>query len=86
MNQIIELLLKVLSQMGVTLTRVDVSQTVPQYYLELNKDNLIQSVEETLKSAYGLLWVLSYGKVSDNNRNFKINLFYEVIGEGGKKG
>lgn len=75
------LVLSTLSQMGVTLTNVDTKNDSGVFYVSLNKSKLIQSVEETLKSVYGILWTLVHGKLTDENRDKKIYLQYKIEGE-----
>ena len=67
--------------MGVTLTNVDIKDGSGVFYVSLNKSKLIQSVEETLKSVYGILWTLVHGKLTDENRDEKIDLQYKIEGE-----
>lgn len=69
--------IKTLDQMGVTLKDIDPDKTI--FYVSLSKSRLLQSVEETLKSVYGILWTLVHGKITDKNRNEKIDLEYEVV-------
>lgn len=78
-EKIVTLVLDTLSQMGVTLTGMRSGEEVPEYDIELSQKNLIQSVEDTLKSSYGILWSLTYGKLTDENRLNKINLKYKVV-------
>lgn len=80
-DNLIKFVLDTLSQMGVTITNM-VDSNPPIYFIDLDSKNLIQSVDDTLKSAYGILWVLTYGKVNDGNRNLKIDLRYNLVGEG----
>lgn len=80
-DNLIKFVLDTLSQMGVTITNM-VDSNPPTYFIDLDNKNLIQSVDDTLKSAYGILWVLTYGKVNDDNRNLKIDLRYNLVGEG----
>lgn len=79
--EIVEVVLKSLEQSGVTLVNVDFNSNPPQYFIQLDKGRLIRSEEETLKSTYGILWVLTYGKLDKDNRNNKIDLKYELVGE-----
>lgn len=79
--EIIEVVLKSLEQSGVTLVNVDFNSDPPQYFVQLDKGRLIRSEEETLQSTYGILWVLTYGKLDKSNKNNKIDLKYEVVGE-----
>lgn len=82
LDKLIEIVLKSFSQMGVTLVNVNIDNNiVPEYYVQLDKSKLLQSSDETLKSVYGILWVLTYGKVTDKNRNCKIILNYYEVGE-----
>lgn len=69
--------IKTLDQMGVTLKDIDPDKII--FYVSLSKSRLLQSVEETLRSVYGILWTLVYGKITDKNRNEKIDLEYEVV-------
>lgn len=71
--------IKALDQMGVTLKDIDFDKEEVVFYVSLNKSRLLQTVEETLESAYGILWTLVYGKITDKNRNEKIDLEYEVV-------
>ena len=77
-KKVVSLVLDTLSQMGVTLTGMK-TEEIPEYDIELSQKNLIQSVEDTLKSSYGILWSLTYGKLTDENRLNKINLKYKVV-------
>lgn len=79
-DNMIELVISTLNQMGVTLTNM-IDTDPPIYFIDIDKNNLIQSVEDTLKSVYEILWVLTYGKVSDDNRNLKIDLRYNLVGK-----
>lgn len=79
--EIVNVVLKSLEQSGVTLVNVDFNSNPPQYFIQLDKGRLIRSEEETLQSTYGILWVLTYGKADKSNRNNKIDLKYEVVGE-----
>lgn len=71
--------IKTLDQMGVTLKDIDPDKEEVVFYVALSKSRLLQSVEETLKSVYGILWTLVHGKITDKNRNEKIDLEYEVV-------
>lgn len=55
--------IKTLDQMGVTLKDIDPDKEEVVFYVSLNKSKLLQSVEDTLKSTYGILWTLTYGKI-----------------------
>lgn len=84
LDKLIGVVLKSFSQMGVTLINVNIDNNiVPEYYVQLDKSKLLQSSDETLKSVYGILWTLTYGKVTDKNRNCKIILNYYEVGESG---
>lgn len=71
--------IKTLDQMGVTLKDIDPDKEEVVFYVSLSKSRLLQSVDETLRSVYGILWTLVYGKITDKNRNEKIDLEYEVV-------
>lgn len=81
MRVIVKTMIKALNQMGVTLINIDVEQPVPVYVVRLEGKRLIQSVEKTLTSTYGILWIITYGKVTDETRDLKIDLKYELINE-----
>ena len=76
----IKFVLDTLSQMGVTLTNMT-DFNPPTYFVDLDQKSLIQSVDDTLKSVYGILWVLTYGKVDNESRDLKIDLRYNLIGK-----
>lgn len=78
---VVKMMIKTLNQEGVTLLSIDVDKEIPTFYVEIDGKRVIQSVEETLKSAYGILWTLIYGKVEDWNRSLKIDLQYNLINE-----
>lgn len=80
-HAVVKMMIKTLNQEGVTLLNIDVEKELPTFYVELDGKRMIQSVEDTLKSAYGILWTLIYGKVDDWNRNLKIDLQYNIINE-----
>lgn len=76
---VVKMMIKTLNQEGVTLLSIDVDKEIPTFYVEVDSRRVIQSVEDTLKSAYGILWTLIYGKVEDWNRHLKIDLQYNLI-------
>lgn len=80
-DQLVETILKSFSQMGVTLVNINFNASPPEYYVQVDRSKLIQSVEDTLKSVYTTLWVLTYGKVNKQNKSNKIVLNYEEVGE-----
>lgn len=80
-DQLVETVLKSFNQMGVTLVNINFNATLPEYYVQVDKSRTLQSVEDTLKSVYKTLWVLTYGKVSEQNKRNKIILNYEEVGE-----
>lgn len=85
-RSVVKLMIKTLNQMGVTLVNIDVdSSNVPIFFIEVDKSKILQSLEDTLNSAYGILWTLVNGKVTDENRDEKIDLRYNVVGENGVK-
>lgn len=75
-----DLLLSALGQMGVTLVDIDLKSKL--FYINLDKTKLIQSIDDTLKSVYGILWTATYGKLTDSNRDLKIDLRYKVVNTG----
>lgn len=79
LKEVIKTMIKTLNQMGVTLMNISVEGEIPVYFIEIDNNRLIQSVEDTLSSAFGILWVLSYGKVNDENRDKKIDLRYNIV-------
>lgn len=79
-EDLVSLTIETLSHQGVTLTNMDTESSPPKYFVEINHSKMIASLEDTLKSAYGILWVLTYGKLSDKNRNEKIDLQYREVG------
>lgn len=82
-DQIVSFVLDTLAQMGVEITHMRVDLVPPVYCVSLKKNDLIQSVEETLKSTYGILWSLTYGKLSDENRQEVIDLRYKLVNQEG---
>lgn len=76
-DNLIKFVIDTLSQMGVSLVNMT-EDSPPTYFIDLDTNNLIQSVDDTLKSVYGILWVLTYGKVNNSNRNSIINLKYNL--------
>lgn len=81
MQAVVKMMIKTLNQEGVALINIDVDKEIPTFYVELDGKRMVQSVDDTLKSAYGILWTLIYGKVEDWNRNKKIDLQYSLINE-----
>ena len=77
-REIARLAVKTLNQMGVAIRSMDPDKDPPEFKIVLVKSHLIQSEEDTLKSAYGILWTMVHGKVNDLNRDKKIDLLYEV--------
>lgn len=77
----IGLVVSTLNQMGVTLKDMDIEKSTPEFYIEVDRDRLLEDFDDTLESAYGVLWTLCYGKVSDSNRHLKIKLNYTEVGE-----
>lgn len=80
-KEVIKMIVKTLNQMGVTLLNVDVDLETPVYFVEIDGKRTIQSLNDTLTSTYGILWTLTYGKVTDENRELKIDLQYKVVNE-----
>lgn len=78
LGDLVNLVLATLNQMGATLMNIDSDKQVPTYYVQLDKDKLLHSVDDTLKSIYGILWTLTYGKITDENRNEVIRLEYKI--------
>lgn len=76
-DSLIDLILKTLEQQGVTLTKIDTSKDPVEFYINIHTSRLIASLEDTLSNTYGILWVLTYGKVTDLNRDCKIQLNYQ---------
>lgn len=82
-SEVVDLLLLNLNQMGVILTNMKVEdKDPPSYFIQVVEEKMIQSLEDTLKSTYGILWVFSYGKVNKSNRNLKINLNFQLLRKG----
>lgn len=82
-SEIIDLVLTTLNQMGVILTNMKVEgQDAPTFFVQIIEESLIQSLEDTLKSTYGILWSFTYGKVKKSNRDSKINLNYQLLRKG----
>lgn len=79
MDKLIETILKTFNQMGVTLVSISIESQPPEYYIQVDKSKLIYSLDETLKHVHDILWILTYGKLTDNNKHGKIKLNYEEV-------
>ena len=75
----LELMLKKFNSSGVELTYVDFNSSIPTFYIKIDKSKLGEkdSLEDILKQVYAILWTLCYGKVTDINKNCRIDLKYE---------
>lgn len=82
-EQISRLMINTLAQMGVKVVKIDIDSTTGDvtFYINVYESKLIQSLDDTLKSTYGILWTSTFGKITNDNRDRKIHLEYEVIKE-----
>lgn len=79
---LLDLTFHTLNQMGVVFTGVEIKENIPCYYVNIYEDSLIYTLDNTLKYVYQILWILSYGKVTEEkSQRLKINLNYQVVGD-----
>lgn len=78
-NEIIDAILKTCSNMGVFLVNVNIEGVTPEFVINVNKNELVLSLEETLNSTYDIFWSLIYGKRTEKNKNNKITLRYKEV-------
>ena len=77
----LELVLKRFNDCGVELTYADFNTCIPTFYVKVDKSKFGEkdTISDILKQVYAILWTLCYGKVTEVNKNCRIDLKYEEI-------
>lgn len=82
-EELVKIVKNYLNQLGSELISVKIDPPVknPVYYIKLFKSKYPEgeTIETLLPQIYSILWILTYGKLDDENKLKKIDLEYEEV-------
>ena len=77
---VISMMIKLIENHGATLKNIRIDESgTPEYLIDIDPTKLRMSLDDTLTSLYGIFWSVTYGKVTDSNRDAKISLKYKEV-------
>ena len=80
-DKLINFIVTSFSHDGVSITGMEISDNVPTYYISVDINKIMTSLDNVLNECYKVLWILTYGKITDDNRDNKINMKYSIKGD-----
>jgi len=78
-DKVADLVVNLLKSQGVVLRNINCDKEDPEFTIDIQKDKMIYSLEDTLRSCYGILWTMTYGKLNDSNKDYRISLMYNEV-------